>query len=250
MIYLAHHGKNINHLSLVFKRLKKADLKFKWSMCQFFKRSLHYLGHAILDEGIRPCPEKTEAVQVLTPPTNIDEVHPFLGQAWQDITSNSFIICRYCQVPKQSVVQEDSLCMIRRMSILFQTTKGNPMQLYPDLAKLYVLFCDASNYAFVGVITHTHENSKDLRPIANTFGSFSPVQQCWCATEKEYYAIYQSILKFDFYLWGSTCTLRCNHKPLEPFLMSGMKIQKLHRQALELLDCNLNFVHTKETTIY
>ena len=71
------------------------------------------------------------------------------------------------------------------------------------------------------------------------------VQQHLCATEKECYAIYQSILKLEFYSLGSTCILRCDFNPLEPFLMSGMKIQKLDRLALELLDYNLNFVHIK-----
>ena len=32
---------------------------------------------------------------------------------------------------------------------------------------------------------------------------------------------------------------------MKPFLMSGMKIQKLDRLALELSDYNLNFVHIK-----
>ena len=63
--------------------------------------------------------------------------------------------------------------------------------------------------------------------------------------KKECYAIYQSILKFDFYLQGSMCTLRYSNKPLEPFLTSGMKIQKLDILSLEHLDYNFNFVHIK-----
>ena len=70
---------NINHLSLVFKRLKEADLKIKLSKCKFFKQSLHTLGNAISDEGIRPLPEKTAVIQVFIPPTNIYEVCHFLG---------------------------------------------------------------------------------------------------------------------------------------------------------------------------
>ena len=45
-----------------------------------------------------------------------------------------------------------------------------------------------------------HKNPKDLKPIMYTSGVFSPIQQHWCATEKECYAFYQSILKFDFHL--------------------------------------------------
>ena len=63
-----------------------------------------------------------------------------------------------------------------------------------------MLFCVASNYAFAGVLTQAHKNPKDLRSIMYTSGSFSPVQHCWCATEKDCYAIYQGILKFNIYL--------------------------------------------------
>ena len=71
---------------------------------------------------------------------------------------------------------------------------------WPDPAKPYMLFCHASNFTCAGVPSQTQDNPKDIGPIAYTSDSFSPVQQCWCATEKECYAIYQSILKFDFYL--------------------------------------------------
>ena len=139
--------------------------------------------------------------------------------------------------------------MVRRMSIMFWITKEalckSQILQHPDPAKPYVLFCDASNYAFAWVLTQAHNNHEDLRPIAYTSSSFSLVQQCWCANWKECYAIYQSILKFDFYLQGSICTLRCDHKSLEHFLMSGMKIQKLDRWALELSDYNLNFIYIK-----
>ena len=50
------------------------------------------------------------------------------------------------------------------------------------------------------------------------------MQQRWSATEKEAFAVYQSVLKFDLYLRGTECILCCDHKVLEPFLSKGMKI--------------------------
>ena len=43
-----------------------------------------------------------------------------------------------------------------------------PIFQHPDPAKQYVLFCDASNYAFAGVPTQVDKNPKDLRPIMYT----------------------------------------------------------------------------------
>ena len=167
---------------------------------------------------------------MLTAPTNVDEVHHLLGLTGY---YRKFIPL-YADVSKllNSLLHEKTpFVWSEECQYCFEQLKealcNPPILQHPDPAKSYMLFCDASNYAFAGVFTQTHENPEDLRPIAYTSGSFSVVQQHWCATEKECNAIYHSISKFYFYLQGSTCTYICNHKSLEPFLTLGMKIQKL-----------------------
>ena len=71
------------------------------------------------------------------------------------------------------------------------------------------------------------------------------MQERWSATEKNTYAVYQSIFKFDLYLRGANCVLHCDHKPLEPFLSKGVKIPKLNRWSVELVDYNIKFIHIK-----
>ena len=50
---------------------------------------------------------------------------------------------------------------------------------------------------------------------------------------------------FDYYLGGTKCTLHCDHKHLEPFLTTGMKIAKLDRWAMLLQEYDIRFVHKK-----
>ena len=76
-------------------------------------------------------------------------------------------------------------------------------------------------------------------------GTFTAQNKSWCATKKEAYAMLKSIQRFDYYLRGVRCTLRCNHKPLEPFLSSGIKIVKLDRWAMLLQECDIMFIHIK-----
>ena len=71
------------------------------------------------------------------------------------------------------------------------------------------------------------------------------MQQRWSATEKEAFAVYQSVLKFDLYLTRAELILCCDHKPLEPFLSKGMKIPKLDQWAMKLADYNITFVYIK-----
>ena len=120
-----------------------------------------------------------------------------------------------------------------------------PILHYPNTEKPYILFTDTSCYAHSGVPTQAVDSPDDLRPIAFTSGSFSDMQQRGSATEKETFAVYTSILKFDLSLRRAECILHCNHKLLEPFLSKGIKIPRLNRCSVEMADCNIAFFHIK-----
>ena len=52
-----------------------------------------------------------------------------------------------------------------------------------------------------------------------------------------------SVKRFSFYLSGNECTLYCDHKLLEPFLITVMSSHILDRWALELQQFNIKFNH-------
>ena len=47
LVYSMSWKKHLQHLEMVLKHLKEANLKFKLSKCQFFKKHLHCLGHLV-----------------------------------------------------------------------------------------------------------------------------------------------------------------------------------------------------------
>ena len=51
----------------------------KKSKCAFFKKELHYLGHLLTTDGIKPQTEKIKAISEMKPPTNQKRVREFLG---------------------------------------------------------------------------------------------------------------------------------------------------------------------------
>ena len=70
---------HLDRLRAVFEHLKKAELKLKPSKCKFFKQELTYLGHVVSKNGIQIDSKKIEAIQKWSIPTNVTEVHSFLG---------------------------------------------------------------------------------------------------------------------------------------------------------------------------
>ena len=53
----------LDHIELVFNRLKQFNLKIKPKNCQFYSTSVLFLGHILSAEGISANPEKMEKVK-------------------------------------------------------------------------------------------------------------------------------------------------------------------------------------------
>ena len=122
---------------------------------------------------------------------------------------------------------------------------NKPILQFPDPNRPYILYTDAFNNAYSGVLCQSISNDQDIRHAAYFSGTFTAQNQSWCATEKEAYAVLKSLQRFDYYLSGVKCTLHCDHKPLEPFLTRGMKIAKLDRWVMLLQGYDITFVHIR-----
>ena len=70
---------HLEHLEIIFYRLKEAGLKTKCSKCDFFKSEIHYLGHLISADGIRPLPNKLDSIKHMPAPKDAKEIKQFLG---------------------------------------------------------------------------------------------------------------------------------------------------------------------------
>ena len=62
IIFSQDELQHLEHLEIVFSRLREAGLKMKRSKCDFFKSEIHYLGHLISPEGISPLPNKLDSI--------------------------------------------------------------------------------------------------------------------------------------------------------------------------------------------
>ena len=45
---------HLKHIQIVLTRLRQANLKLKKRKCAFFKKQLHYLGHLLTTDGVKP----------------------------------------------------------------------------------------------------------------------------------------------------------------------------------------------------
>ena len=68
IIFSKNEEDHIKHIEIIFRKLKKVDLKLKESKCDFFKKEIHYLGHLILVNSIQPLPDKLESIRSMPKP--------------------------------------------------------------------------------------------------------------------------------------------------------------------------------------
>ena len=77
------HGKtkeeHDERLTAVLTRLCKSGLTLGQEKCEFCKTQIKFLGQLVDQSGVRPDPEKVQAIQSMKPPTNIQELRRFLG---------------------------------------------------------------------------------------------------------------------------------------------------------------------------
>ena len=114
-----------------------------------------------------------------------------------------------------------------------------PILRYPDPTADYILYTDASKYAYAGVLTQSIDGTD--HPVAYTSGLFRGSQLNWAALTKEVYAIYMSVKKLSFYLDSAQITLRSDHLPLKKFLEKNTMNAKVNNWAVELESQNINF---------
>ena len=85
---------HLQHMRILFQRLREADLKLKDSKCNYFKNHVQYQGHLVSGKRIKPLPEKLESVKKMPAPTTPKEKKTILSISGvlQKIHTQ---ICRY-----------------------------------------------------------------------------------------------------------------------------------------------------------
>ena len=242
IIFSKTEEEHLQHLEEIFERLRQAGLKLKLQKCNFFKKHIQYLGHLISDEGIQPLPEKLESIRKMPTPESAKQVKQFLGLVgyyrkfvpWFADISRPLTKLTKKNEPYNWTPECD-----RCFQMLKNHLQEAPILRYPDPNIGYVLYTDASKYAYAGVLTQTI-NGTD-HPVAYTSGLFRGSQLNWAVLMKEAYAIYMAVKKLSFYLDSAQITLRSNHLPLKKFLEKNTMNAKVNNWAIELESQNINF---------
>ena len=104
MIFSPTLKEHLEHICVIFDRLRQHNLKLKLKKCSFLKSETHYLGFVISEEGIKPDQKKVETIRSLPVPTCVREVRSFIG------------MCSYYRrfIPNFSQIAEPIIALTRK----------------------------------------------------------------------------------------------------------------------------------------
>ena len=245
---------HLQHIRILFQRLREADLKLKDSKCNYFKRHVQYLGHLVSGKGIKPLPEKLESIQKMPAPTTPKEIKQFLGLVGyysKFIPGFADIARPMTNLTKQDIPFECTVLCQASFEMLKEALITSPILKYPDPNKAYILFTDASKHAWAYVLIQEYQYEKDGKtfrinhPITFASGLFKGSQLNWAALTKETFAIYSSIKKLSYYLEDADIILRSDHLPLKKFLQKNTLNSKVNNWAVEISPHRIQFEYIK-----
>ena len=255
LVFSKDMEQHLQHVRTLFERLREANLKLTKRKCNFLKAHVQYLGHYISGGGLEPVPEKLQSLRDMPPPEDLTGVRRFLG----------FVGYYRKFIPRYSDIARP-LTNLTRKDIPFQWTDAcqaalqmlkefllkEPILKYPMPEQPYILYTDASKYAWAGVLTQSYQYKEEDKvyyihhPITYISGLFRGPQVNWAALTKEAYAIYMSVRKLDYYLKEAETTIRSDHLPLKSFLLKNTKNDKVNNWGVELAArYNLKFEYIK-----
>ena len=208
-------------LIALFERLTKFNLKINPIKCEFIKSSLDFLGHRISENGIKPLPEKVQAVQEFPLPQTyrqlrrfigmINYYHRFLKNAAEILAPLNDFLAGYKKSFRNQLIRwtkETKDAFVRAKEALANAT----FLCYPKPSAELAIFCDASAIAVGGVLQQYIQN--EWQPLGFFSKKLSKAEQLSSTFARELLAVYLSVRHFSHWLEGNEITIYSDHKPL------------------------------------
>ena len=198
----------------VLGKLQEAGLKLHPTKCEIAVLSVQYLGYSIDATGLKPTPEKVDAIMNAPEPTDVTQLRSYLGML--NFYRKFLERAAQIQKPLNALLEKDIKWeWSSEQKEAFRESKKALLDsclVHFDPSLPMVVSADSSNYGLGAVLCHLIENVE--RPVVFVSRTLNKAEQNYCQTEKEALALIFALKRFHHYLWGSKFTLITDHKPL------------------------------------
>lgn len=247
IIYSVNLQTHLEDIKKVLQTLRDSNLKVQCDKSDFLRKEVGFLGHVVTMEGVKPNPNKIEAIKAWPLPKTPKELKSFLGT----IGYYRRFIPKFAHIAKPMtsklrgktkdiIIDHDYERAFEELKVIMTS---DTLLAYPNFDQPFILTTDASNVAIGAVLAQLHDGKE--RPIAYLSRTLSKAEEKYSATAKELLAIYFAAKTFRPYLYGREFTIYTDHEPLTKELKLTDSTGRVTRQRLYLEQFDFKIIYKK-----
>lgn len=220
LVFSSSETQHLEHLEILFERLKKYGVLINTSKCVLGVSELTFLGYHVSPHGIRPIEEKVKAIQDFPTPKTAKELRRFLGMLnfYRKFVPDAAAI----QGPLNTALSGPNIKgntpidMTPELQHAFKECKFSlsraTLLSHPDTQLELALFTDASDVA-IGAVLQQRKN-EEWEPLGFFSRKLTPAQKNYSPYDRELLAIYEGIKYFRYMVEARIFTVFTDHKPI------------------------------------
>jgi len=222
VVYSKTAKEHLVHMEQVLRQLREANLRIKFSKCQFFQSHVEYLGYIIGRDGMRVNPKKLKAISHYPIPKDVKGVQAFLGLiGYFRLFVKGFASKArpLYDLLKKGIDFKWTLRHTNAFNQLKDALMHAPVLAFPDFKKEFILTTDASALALGAILTQ--ETPKGEVLISCHSRTLKNAELNYSNTDRELSAVMYGVRQNRSYLWGHPFVIRTDHMAI-PYLQRNM----------------------------
>ncbi|XP_075486462.1 uncharacterized protein LOC142526075 [Primulina tabacum] len=219
------------HLHLTLQMLREKELYAKFKKCEFWLKSVTFLGHIISKEGVSVDHKKVEAITGWPRPKTVTEIRSFLGLAGyyrkfvEGFSSIATSLTKLTQ--KNSKFNWSEECE-KSFQTLKEKLASTPVLVLPTEDKSFTIYSDASKEGLGCVLM------QEGRVISYASRQLKPYEKNYPTHNLELAAVVFALKIWRHYLYGAKCEIFTYHQSLK-YLFTQKELNMRQRRWIELL---------------
>jgi transposase InsO family protein len=249
----------LQNLEKLFKKCAQFNLTLNPDKCKLGLTSIEYVGHILDKDGVRMSNDKIRKVLEFPLPTKVKHLQAFLGLAnyfrdhikgiatmmapLYEMTTNkdgkkgSRVITEWTDEAMHAFeAVKTAIEACPRLYFFEDEDPKTKSRQYDTIVET-----DASDYGIGAYLYQRKIGETMQRPIAFISKSLSRVERRWSTIEKEQYAIFYALKKWEHLLRGIHFTLRTDHDNLRRMNDGSPKVVRW-KLALQEFNCTVEHV--------
>jgi hypothetical protein len=211
-VYGASEKEHHTNLTKLMERAQQKGVVFNKAKVQFKCKEVSFFGHTWTPQGIKPDNKKVSAILDMKPPEDVKSLQSFLGLV-NYLTRYSGRLATL-SAPLRDLTKKDTAYSWgpehdRAFTEVKKEVSSLGVLRYFDPNAETVIETDASLKGLGAVLL------QDGKPVCYASKALTETEQRYSNIEREALGVVWGLERFHYFIYGKSCTIHTDHKPLE-----------------------------------